>query len=151
PNIAPKAYALRFFAPLSSDLIDSYQSIHNIRVSSYYLPILQKLNGAHAFELSLFGIPPSMASDPPLLDRSVAQPLDIGTANTVWKRGYAVEKDWFHFGGGPYTFDENIGYFFDQSGTIHSMRKSGKSLGSWRTFKQFLVDELARAEAAYSE
>ncbi len=149
PHVAPQSYALRLNLPLPQANVIQYQLIHKITLSPHYLPILQKLNGADVFELSLFGIPPSMANDPPRLDRTAAMPLDIATANANWKFEYVVPNDWFHFGGGPLSFDENIGYFFDSVGKIHSIRKNGEIFNSWVTFSQFLNDEIFRCEALY--
>jgi hypothetical protein len=149
PHVAPQSYAMWMFKPLSVEVLDRYQRIHGVVLSEHYLPILCKLNGAHIFEFSLFGVPPSMVSDMPLLNRSTTQPYDVGTANSDWKREYSVPADWFHFGGGPLSFDENIGYFFDPVGTIYSVRKNGERLRSWQSFSEFLEDELRKAEAAY--
>lgn len=148
PNVAPQAYALTLYTPLPSQSVLQYQGLHG-NISPHYLPILRKLNGLHAFQFSLFGMPRSMASDPPLLNRSTLQPFDVGTANQFWKKEYAVPDDWFHFGGGPYSSSENIGYFFEPSGTIRASRKNGEDVGSWNSFRQFLYDELRRAEDAY--
>ncbi len=151
PNVAPQAYAMRFYVPLSVGTATRYQEILGIRLSPHYRRILEKLNGAHVFKFSLFGIPPSMANDPPLLNRSVSQPYDVGTANRSWKLEYSVPREWFHFGGGPYSFSENIGYFLDEDGTIYCARKNGEILRSWISFRCFLSDELGRAEAEYPE
>jgi hypothetical protein len=149
PHVAPQSYALRLNMPLPQANLIQYQLIHKITLSPHYLPILQKLNGAEIFELSLFGIPPSMANNPPLLDRTAAMPLDIATANAHWKFEYAIQNDWFHFGGGPLSLDENIGYFFDSVGKIYSIRKNGEIINSWVLFSQFLYDEIFRCEALY--
>jgi len=84
PHVAPEAYALRLYAPLPSEVIQKYQNLHGA-LPRQYLAVLAKLNGLHAFELSLFGIPRSMANDPPLLNRSLSQPYDVGTVNRSWK------------------------------------------------------------------
>jgi hypothetical protein len=151
PHVAPHSYALRLYAPLPFNAISKYEQTRGITISPHYLPIIKKLNGTHAFEFSLYGIPPSMASDLPLLDRSVAQPYDIGTANRFWKLEYSVPQEWFHFGGGPYSYDENIGYFFDPEGKILASRKNGEVLRNWTSFKNFLSDEIAMAEKKYPE
>lgn len=149
PHIAPFAYALRLYKPLSPVTIATYQQLHGLEIVPQYLSVLQKLNGIDAFQFSLFGVPPSMANNPPLLNRSVAQPYDIATANRSWRLEYPVPVNWFHIGGGPYSFDENIGYFIDQDGTIQASRKNGELLRSWSSFRKFLADELALAEAGY--
>jgi hypothetical protein len=114
-----------------------------------YLRVLQKLNGMSAFGFALFGIPPSMTKSPPLLDRSVLQPLDIATANKDWRREYFVADELFYFGVSDYSDDELVGYFLAESGTVHAFRKSGEAVGGWRSLGPFLQDELARAEEDY--
>ena len=149
PNLGPKAYALRLYAPLPPDTIAAFQNSQGITIPNKYFSILSKLNGAHAFQFSLFGIPPSMASPPPLLNRSVAQPYDIASANRHWIREYDIAENWFHFGGGPLTQEENIGYFIDEAGAIHAARKTGELMRSWTSFSDFLEDELQSCEARY--
>lgn len=147
PRIAPQAFALRLYRPLPESLVARYEAKHNFSISPHYARLLPRLNGAFAFKMSLFGLPASMLEG--LLDRSTLQPLDLATANKHWKTEYSVADDWFHFGGGQYSHDENIGYFVDGQGIVHSARKGGTVLASWQSFKDFLSDELSRAEAAF--
>ena len=151
PHVAPQFYALRLFSPLPQPNLAQYQLINGINISPHYLPILEKLNGANVFQLSLFGVPPSMANNPPLLDRSTENPYDISIANKNWKFEFDIPKDWFYFGGGPFSFDENVGYFFDSVGTIYSVRNNGVRLSSWHSFPMFLHDEISRCESLYPE
>jgi hypothetical protein len=143
------AYALRLYVPLSESTISRYEQLHRFSIPPYYRQILRQLNGAHVFQMGLFGIPPSMANDPPLLNRSGSAPYDLATANRYWKNEYQVPLDWFHFGGGPFSHEERVGYFFDSEGSIVSSRKSGEPAGQWATFHTFLADELSRSEADY--
>ena len=149
PHVAPQSYAMRLYKPLTEQTLDRYQQVHRVALSHHYMRILRKLNGAHIFEFSLYGVPRSMATDTPSLNRSGHQPYDIACANTDWKREYRVPGDWFHFGGGPFSYDEIIGYFLDPAGRIYSVRKNGERLRSWQSFSEFLEEELRRAEAAY--
>lgn len=151
PNVAPESYAMRLYVPQPPAAVIRYQEIHAVRLAPRYLRILEKINGAHVFEFSLFGIPTSMAISPPLLNRSAGQPYDVNTANQFWKREYSVPAEWFHFGGGPYSHDEHVGYFFAEDGIICCCRKSGEVLGCWSSFKDFVSDEICRAEALYPE
>jgi hypothetical protein len=151
PKIGSQAYALTLFKPLGQAVVERYESIHDFSVSPHYACLLSSFNGACAFQLSLYGIPPSMADDQPRLNRSANQPHDLATANRFWKQEYGVPPDWFHFGGGPLSHDENVGYFFDALGTVHSVRKDRSVIASWPNFSRFLYDELTRCEAMYSD
>lgn len=151
PVIGPVAYALTLFRPLSAATIKRYEDARGLSISPHYAPLLSSLNGAHAFRLSLYGIPGSMANDKPLLDRSASQPHDLATANRFWRHEYKVPPGWFHFGSAPLSHDENAGYFFDELGNVHAARKSNPVVSSWSTFSAFLSDELARCEAMYPD
>jgi hypothetical protein len=99
----------------------------------------------------LFGAPRSMAQDPPLLDRSILQPLDVGEANRRWRIKYGVDPCLFHFGSGPHSATETLGYFLGGEGSIETYLPGGKRVGTWRSLDGFLSDELARLEALYPE
>ena len=151
PKLGPHAYALTLYRPLSSAIVKRYENIQGLSISSHYAPLLSSLNGVHAFQLSLYGIPASMANDKPLLDRTASQPYDLATANRFWRQEYKVPQEWFHFGGGPLSLDENVGYFFDDLGNIHAARKNKPVISSWSDFSGFLSDELARCETMYPD
>ena len=104
---------------------------------------------ASLFELSLFGVPPSMATRPPLLDRSTAWPLDVGTAQTNWRSEY--QTDDFFIGVGPYARDEHVGYFMWANGGGEALRKNGEQVGQWSDLREFLTSELERAEGLYPD
>jgi hypothetical protein len=149
PNIGELAYAIEIFAGVSDALIATYETLHDFTVPDLYRGLLMKINGANLFDLSLYGIPLSMAKDPPLLDRSGRSPLDLATAQKFWIVGYKVTPGALYFGGAPYSYTENVGYFLFPQKVIQSVRKNGAVVGEWRSFKEFLRDELARAEAAF--
>lgn len=149
PLVTPEAHATYVYAPLSPQLIDSYESRFSVVIPTFYRSVLTQIGGLHAFEFALYGIPVSMTFNPPVLDRSSVQPYDLGTANSHWKRGYAVDPGLFHSGGGPLSHDENVGYFLAESGRIHCHRRNGELFHAWDSFSGFLKDELERAEADY--
>jgi hypothetical protein len=150
PNIAPEAYAIVIYPPLSPEMLGQYQRIHSLTISRHLLPILETVNGFSAFEFALFGAPQSMAKYPTRVDRSGRrEPFDIATADQIWKFGCSFPSEWFYFGSGPYSHTEHVGYLVDSSGTIHAVRRNGTRLGSWTSFRQFLTDELKRSEWAF--
>jgi hypothetical protein len=152
-KIAPEAFAFVLFRGISSENIGVYTSL-NKRISIIphkYREILAVLNGASLFQIHLYGIPLSMCSDPPLLNRSTRQPLDLGSANANWSREFCPSLEQFHFGGGPYSESENLGYFLNADNSVEALRRGGAGFGTWPDFASFLKDELERAEALFPE
>ncbi len=149
PKIAPEAYAIRIYSGLSEILISSYEQIHRCLIADFYRTLLQSMNGARLFEISLFGVPPSMARRPPQIDRSTAWPLDIGTAQENWRLEYDAPLTDFFIGYGPYSANEHLGYFLWPNGGVEALRSNGERFAQWSDFRQFLTEELARAEAVY--
>jgi SMI1 / KNR4 family (SUKH-1) len=149
PLVAPEAHALYIYAPMPPHLIERYEAQFSVSIPPLYRSVLTQISGLRAFEFALFGIPVSMTLDPPRLDRSSVQPYDLATADNQWKREYAVDRSLFHFGGGPLSHEERVGYFLSESGRIHSYRKNGELSHSWDSLSDFLAAELERAEADY--
>jgi hypothetical protein len=125
--------------------------MRNLVLPESYRKVLRVLNGAWVYRLCLYGIPPSMCADSPLLNRSVRQPLDIGEANISWFTRYKPAPNQLHFGSSPFSPDENIGYFLNSGGGIKALRVGGAVLNSWGTMREFLEDEIRRNEASFPE
>ena len=157
PKIGSGAYAIVLFPGVDSDQISRYEQTHqNVGKSNFAIPgrykcVLESLNGAELFQISLFGVPGAMIDSPPLLSRSIRQPLDLATANRNWAADFEPRVGQFHFGGGPYSFDENLGYFLNPDESVEARRKGGEIFQSWPSIKKFLEGELARAEAQFPE
>lgn len=88
--------------------------------------------------MSLFGIIESFT-------RSFLQCHSLQTANVYWKNSFKVDKTFFCFGGSPYSYEENVGYFYDGNKII-SIRKNGEIVGEWNDFSMFLNDEISKSE-----
>jgi len=92
PKIGAKAYACVIFPGVTPEVMSRYEKLQHsmgnrrFEIPAVYRHVLLRLNGAWVFHLALYGLPPSMCQDPPLLDRSAHQPLDLGTANLHWRR-----------------------------------------------------------------
>ena len=151
PKIAPEAYACVLYPGVGSELIHRYEEIQTVEIPRVYRELLERLNGASLFQIDLFGIPLSMAQDPPLLNRSIRQPLDISSANLYWRGPYKAAPAEFHFGSGPSSYEENVGYFFDTKGGVKSLKRGGERVGVWPSIQEFLVHELARAESVFAD
>ena len=139
------------FPGIPEPLLQTYERIHEVELHPQYRQILGSMNGAFLFQLSLFGVPPSMAKEPPLLDRSRAWPLDVGTAQSDWKDRYTQDREQFYFGGGARSWSENVGYFLGPDGEVTSRRAGGMVIGRWPGFREFLTAELVRMETLQPE
>jgi len=149
-KIAPEAFACVIYPGMPDEGIARYEEIHS-RVSSscfaipeIYKNILARLNGADVLKMSLYGLPPSMCKDPPLLSRSTRQPLDLATANKTWSRAFKPDPPHFHFGGAYFSSDENLAYFLNPDGGVEALRKGEIRVNLWPNFESFLSDELSR-------
>lgn len=146
PKVAPEYFVFRLFKPARSEWLVKRRSYET---PIDYLRFLAAMNGCFAYGMSLYGFAPSMESEPALLDRSSLQCHDLTTANETWLAEYNLLKPAFVFGSRHYTYTENVGFFMDEYGPIHSILKSGREIGHWRSFTDFLRDELAAAEKYY--
>jgi hypothetical protein len=105
-----------------------------MKIPPNYQAILQRFNGAKLFAINLFG----------LLDDQSNQRrcLSLEHANQFWINGYKrLPSRSFHFGGRTFSWFENIGYFYNESGQVYSANKSGKILNLWPSIEQMLQDE----------
>ena len=86
-----------------------------------------------------------MQAEPPLLDRTKLQCLDLRLANQDWIREFALTENLVYVGYRPISSRENVGYFMTTNGAIYSIRKSGEILQTWQRLSEFLSDELKSA------
>lgn len=141
-----ESYAFWFFPPARKKDFKAYQKLHQIEIPESYQNFLLICNGVQVFDFELFGMPPSMLKEPPLMDRSGLQCVDLATQNRTEKYSYEVDSEWFMFGGRCYSDDENCGYFLSKTGTIYSCLADGEKVKQWRSFSRFLEAELVAAE-----
>lgn len=146
PWIGPEAYRVIIFPPAKQTWFTKYSRIHHVKFPSLIQILLRQMNGCFIHNFDLFGMPFSMLQNPPGLDRSKLQCLDIGTADQLWSAEYLGAESQFHFGSRAYSYSENVGYFLDKDGTIRALRKSGRTVGEWSELKSFFRDELAASE-----
>ena len=149
PSVGSETFALRIFPGITPSVISDYETIHHCKIAELYGEFLQSMNGAHLFEISLFGIPPSMAKQSPQIDRSTAWPLDIGTAQEHCRRDYPSSPADYFIGYGPYSSDEHVGYFLWPNGGVEAVRGNGERYDQWSDFRTFLTAELERAELVF--
>lgn len=157
PRIGTEAYACVIFPGVEPEVVTRYEEIQRsigsdgFEIPTAYRNVLSRLNGAWMFQLSVFGLPPSMCQYPPLLDRTAHQPLDLGTANSDWRRKYAADPEQFHFGSSQFSAEENIAYFLNANGSVTAMLRGGHKVWDWPSIEGFLNAELPRAESQFAE
>lgn len=151
PKMGTEAYAVLLFSAIAEETITRYEEIHSVSIPGLYRHVLSATSGAFLFDLSLYGVPPSMAQDPPLLDRSQVWPLDLATANRLWRVGFTQDPDGFHFGGSPWDTHENVGYFLFADGSVRALLKGNQPAGDWASLEEFLEKELERCRLLYPE
>jgi hypothetical protein len=149
PWVAPFNWGMRLYQPAGQSWIEQFQQRTHKVIPDFYKKFLLAINGCFIYDLSLFGLTPSMYTTG-TLNRSILQCTDLTTANNTWIVEYKIDSTCFHFGGRAYTYSENIGYFF--TGTeIKSLRKNGNTIKSWTSFSDFLTDEVMEAENMMAE
>tara|TARA_R110002124_G_scaffold20160_6_gene79545 strand:- start:2053 stop:2658 length:606 start_codon:yes stop_codon:yes gene_type:complete len=147
PDIAPFAYDIVLFAPLSASKLEAYQTRHEFRLPKPLLEILSHVNGGVLFDIKLYGAPPSIATDSPSLDRSRRLPLNIASGR-YWRSSYAGADTADVLIASRNVGDAGqVGYFMDGNGRIIG-RGNGSSdapnmCGPWAGVGDWLSAEMA--------
>jgi hypothetical protein len=148
PWLGSLNYTFTFFSPAKKAWLKRFG---HKKVPKIYQEILLATNGLFAFDLSLYGLAPSMQQNPPTLNRSKQQCLDLSFANEDWIREYNIDQNLFHFGSRVYSYTEIIGYFMNGESKIRAYRKTGELIREWENFSAFLENELRIAEQIAKE
>jgi hypothetical protein len=138
PWVAPLNWGLMLYKGADNEMINKAENLINKPIPEFYKNFLTKINGCFLYDISLFGLIPS-------LTRTVLQCHDLTIANTYWIKEFDVDQSLFLFGGGYYSYEENTRYFYGQNKII-SARMNGEFVNEWVNFSDFLNEELARAE-----
>jgi len=152
PDVGSEVYDIVIFPPLSAEHLETYQRLHDFTLPEAVLRFLRHVNGAVLFEIKLYGVPPSMAVDPPQLDRSRRAPLDIASGR-YWRHAYAgADPADVLIGSRNVGGAGQIGYFTDPQGRI-SGRGNGSTeapmaCGPWANLTEWLAAEMAEIRFA---
>lgn len=155
PRLGPESFAFVLYAGITEEMIAAYLKARSaglrgsLTIPPAFLRILPVLNGAELFQLQIYGLPPSLCAATPLRNRPTRQPLDLGAANQTWGRQYRLSSSQFHFGSGPYSYEENLAYFLNPDDSVEARRIGGSLFASWPSIAQFLEAEIARAESLF--
>jgi hypothetical protein len=147
PVIAPENYMIVLYEGIIKSWINKFQNNIKIKIPEMYQNTLLKMNGCFIFDMSLYGLTPSLYNNK-LLDRTKLQCLSLDIANTDWIKEYDVDTKYFYFGGRSYNENENIGYFIVDD-KIKTLLWSGRIINEYKNFKDFLIEEIRIAEEMY--
>ncbi len=147
PDRARLAYAVTLFPGLKRESIRRYEQLHKIVIPASLKLFLEHINGASLCELSIYGIPPSMIDDSPVISRSNRNPFDLSSAVQFWHLEFEASKPLeFHFGSRDIGWSDQIGYFLRNDGSVISHPKRGTEYVSetWPSFEVWLRDEIEK-------
>lgn len=146
PWVAPYSFAITLYMPAKKVWFDKYKDRMSKSIPTMYQKFLLISNGCYYYDFNLFGLPPSLQQDPPLIDRKNLQVLDLDAANKYWINNFKLDNEKFYFGGRAYNSEENIGYFINDNKIIQVIRENGEIIKQWTNFSEFLSEELNSAE-----
>src|SRR5574343_1515506 len=118
PWVARLNWGLMLYKGADTKWVSEAEASINRTIPDFYKHFLTHINGCFLYDISLFGLVHS-------LTRSILQCHSLTTANNELNKEFDVDQNWFHFGGGMYSDEENTGYFYGQNKII-SARKNGK-------------------------
>jgi hypothetical protein len=128
PARAPHFYGFEIWPGLGDAALQRYERMFALSIPEPYRAILMRINGATLGALFLYGVPVSMLADPPLLDRTRRQPLDLSTANALWRREFPSHAHLFHFGSVLWSETENAGVFLSDNGGVEAALPTGETV-----------------------
>jgi len=147
PWVGPEAFAFVLYPGAERAWLTAFARRTGRAIPEAYGTVLTALNGCFAFDLALYGLPPSLQDPAPPVPRGTLEPLDLETANRYWAQEYRGAEQEFCCGGCTLTATENVGYFLTSSGSFRSRRKEGEVLREWTSIRDLLTEELPAAEA----
>jgi hypothetical protein len=139
-------YDVIIYPPLLRYRLDLYEKIHRFYMSENLIEILLYANGFCIMGLNIYGVPDSMAQDPPLLDRSRRAPIDISTGR-LWRSNYApANEDHFLFASKNVGNDGQMGYFISSTGQVvgrgNGSPEVAEQTGPWANVTDWLASEI---------
>jgi hypothetical protein len=144
PWIAPLNWGLMLYTGAEAKWFELFREKTKMEIPEFYKNFLSQINGCFIYDISLFGLTPSVYLKG-RLDRSKLQCHDLTTANIQWIKEFEVDKKYFHFGGRQHSDSEELGYFFDGD-KIMAILHNGVVINEWTSYFDFLYDEIELAE-----
>ena len=145
PRIAPEAYNIYTFAPLTEERLALLERVLNREVPKQYKIFLTLFsNGMHIFSrcLNLYGLQG-------VLDRrgDFQGPFDLSIPN-VYERPSNADSNCFFFG--SYSYDASLLYIKDDVSTVYyCARRDATPLKEWNSFSEMLIEEIQRLKSLH--
>ena len=145
PQLAPEAYNIYTFAPLTEERLALLERVLNREVPKQYKIFLTLFsNGMHIFSrcLNLYGLQG-------VLDRrgDFQGPFDLSIPN-VYERPSNADSNCFFFG--SYSYDGSLLYIKDDVSTVYyCARRDATPLKEWNSFSEMLIEEIQRLKSLH--
>ena len=145
PLIAPEAYNIYTFAPLTEERLALLEQVLNREVPEQYKIFLTLVsNGMHIFNrcLSLDGLQGSINRK-----LGIQGPFDLSIPN-VYERPSNADANCFFFG--SYSYDASLLYIKDDVSTVYyCARRDATPLKEWNSFSEMLIEEIQRLKSLH--
>ena len=145
PLIAPEAYNIYTFAPLTEERLALLEQNIGREIPCQYRTFLTHVsNGMHIFSrcLNLYGLQG-------VLDRrgDFQGPFDLSIPN-VYERPSNADASCFFFG--SYSYDASLLYIKDDVSTVYYCdRRDATPLKKWNSFSEMLIEEIQRLKSLH--
>ena len=145
PQIAPEAYNIYTFPPLTDEQLALLERVLNREVPKQYKIFLTLFsNGMHIFSrcLNLYGLQG-------VLDRrgDFQGPFDLSIPN-VYERPSNADASCFFLG--SYSYDASLLYIKDDVSTVYYCdRRDATPLKEWNSFSEMLIEEIQRLRSLH--
>jgi len=146
PQIAPEAYNIYTFAPLTDEQLALLERVLNREVPKQYRTFLTHVsNGMHIFSrcLNLYGLQG-------VLDRrgDFQGPFDLSIPN-VYERPSNADGNYFFLG--SYSYDGSLLYIKDDVSTVYyCARRDATPIKEWPSFSDMLIEEIQRLKSLHN-
>ena len=145
PQIAPEAYNIYTFAPLTDEPLALLERVLNREVPKQYRTFLTHVsNGLYIFHrgLFLYGHQGSFKRE-----QVVQGPFDLSDPN-VYERPKNADKSCFFFA--SYSKDGSRLYMKDDADKVYyCARRDGTPLKEWNSFSEMLIEEIQRLKSLH--
>jgi len=138
PEKAPEYYAFEAWPGLDGQKLDAYDANTDFQIPRFLRTMYSRVSGINLGPLLIYGPPRSFIQHPPGLDRMGRQPLDISTANKVWKAGYQAFPDGYLLGHIHWNRTENAGIFSSNGEGYNAILKDGTCVRQFSNFEDLL-------------
>ena len=145
PQLAPEAYNIYTFAPLTEERLALLEQNIGREIPCQYRTFLTNVsNGMHIFNrcLSLDGLQGSINRK-----LGIQGPFDLSIPN-VYERPSNADASCFFFG--SYSYDASLLYIKDDVSTVYyCARRDATPLKEWNSFSEMLIEEIQRLRSLH--